>query len=79
MSHSLSFQLDALSLNYLLMLYLKLLKISVHYVQERKEQGLPLENVSIIKDVLSTEVSSMKSSAFLLVTEVLHDQYLKYC
>lgn len=74
---SLSFQLDALSLNYLLTLYLKLLKISVHYVQERREQGLPLENLSIIKDVPSTEVSSMKSSVFLLVSEVLHYQYLK--
>lgn len=83
MSYSLSFQLDALSLNYLLTLYLKLLRISVRCVQEKKEQGLPLENLSIIKDVLSTGVSSGKSSVFLLVTKVVYHwnnikKYFKY-
>lgn len=60
-SHFLSFQLDALSLNYLLTLYLKLPKTSVRYVRERKEQGPQLENLSIIKDALSIEVSPVKS------------------
>lgn len=56
----LSFQLDESSLSYLLTLYLKLPKISVRYVQERKERGRQLENLSITKGALFIEVSSLK-------------------
>jgi len=58
----LSFQLDESSLSYLLTLYLKLPKISVRYVQERKERGRQLENLSITKGALFIEVSSLKFS-----------------
>lgn len=55
-----SFQSDESSLSCLPTSYLKLPKISVRYVRERKERGRQPENPSITKGALSIEVSRLK-------------------